>query len=158
MLARIQTLYLSLTLLIIVLNIFVFPVWIFEFKPTPETTKHIELLTLTAPEIINTTIAWFWGYNVLIVTTLFLAFGAIFLFRQRNLQLLFVKSGILSSFLSVVIGAVSGWRIAESLSEFPTTTQPGIGFYMIILMPVLLYLSSRGIASDEKIANAYKRL
>ncbi len=159
MLARIQTLYLILALVIIVLNIFVFPLWLFEYQPSQiETVRQFELFALNPPESLNTNMAWFWGFNVLIVTTLILTFGSIFLFSQRNLQLLFVKSGIISSFLTIALGVVSALTYSTPLKESFPSSEPGIGFYLLFLLPLLLFLAMQGVKKDEKIATAYKRL
>lgn len=158
MLARIQTLYLFLTLLIIGLTVFLFPLWVFEYSHTAEAVRQIELYGLTPPEVLNTNIIWFWGYNVLLITTLILSLGAIFMFKQRNLQLLFVKTGLLTSFLTIVLGVVTSFSFKEALQDLSPSSMPGIGFYLILLIPVLLFLAYKGIQKDEKIANAYKRL
>lgn len=154
MIARIQNLYLLLVGLLAVASMF-FPFWSF--------TAGQEYLVsdLGVPAITAT------GYDFISLAerlfsplTAMTAITAIFLFNNRRVQSQLIALAI----LFFVGDLFAGLTAAHFMNlHFETinpalTHKPETGFFILLPEPVLLMLALKGVKTDEKIANAYKRL
>jgi glucan phosphoethanolaminetransferase (alkaline phosphatase superfamily) len=80
---------------------------------------------------------------------------AIFLYRNRKLQLIFANVLI---FLSILLGALIAWYAFSVASKFDATIIPGIKMGIPLLLLVFSFLAQRGIKHDENLVRSYDRL
>ena len=154
MIARIQNLYLLLVGMLAVASMF-FPFWSFS-------AGQVYLISDFGVAEITTV-----GYSLVCYAgrlfsplTAIVAITAIFLFNNRIVQSKLIALAI----LFFVADLFAGLTAAHFLNlHFETigaaiTHKPEAGFFILLPEPVLLMLALKGVKTDEKIANAYKRL
>lgn len=160
MLSRIQTLYLFLIIVCVALNLQILPFWTYEFRGPEEVAalQTLELSGLGNFNLSGTMNALFLGFNALLIITGIIAFVTIFLFKNRKLQRTLTTVGLLSSITTLVLGLSAAMMLQENLGGSEIKQSPGLGFYVLVLTPVLFWFASQGVKKDEEIATAYKRL
>jgi hypothetical protein len=131
---RIQSLYL---LLAVILNIAVF------FTPV---YRHA----------VNDPVAWIgWGFASSLTLTFLLAAAAIFLYKNRILQLRMVKLGTYIQI--VVLGFTAG--ILFSLGGFGTFLwKEVLSSGLVVLGLILFWLAGRAIKKDEELVKSMDRI
>ena len=152
MIARIQNLYLLLVGLLAVTSMF-FPFWSFS---TGQVVSDLGVPAITTA-----------GYDFICLAerlfsplTAITAITAVFLFNNRRVQSKLIALAI----LFFVGDLFTGLTAAHFMNlHFETinpalTHKPEPGFFILLPEPVLLMLALKGVKTDEKIANAYKRL
>lgn len=160
MLARIQTLYLFLVILCVGLNLQILPFWTYEFHGAEGATalQTLELSGFGGANLSGTISGLFWGFNILLVVTAIIALVTIFLFANRKLQRTLITSGLLSSITALALGIAAAMMLQETITGSGIKQTPGLGFYFLVLTPILFWFASQGVKKDEEIATAYKRL
>ena len=154
MIQRIQSVYLSLIVLISLLlfkgNLLVFT----------ENTGFV--INVTFNGIFRDTngqgivsLESFLPLSILIVLVPVLSLITIFLFKKRNVQLLLVKLliGILSAF---ILG--SAFYIYLIISKYSSEFIPGIKMAIPFILLILAILALRGIRKDDQLVKSYDRL
>jgi uncharacterized membrane protein YsdA (DUF1294 family) len=94
---------------------------------------------------------------VLVAIGSLLALAAIFLFKNRALQLRFSYLMIVQSILLVIVAAVLFYNEAKSV-EMEGNVSDSVGLYLPIITIVLAILAGRYIARDEKTVRSMDRL
>lgn len=161
MIQRIQTLYLVGVLLLSVLS-FCFPLAVFETDKYDASEynlipKEVSAETTALPQ---TTIAW----NAIFfpVATGILALVAIFLYKNRPLQMRITAFGFL--FATIYVGLLLLWIIssqetalAEQQVQVIKTTY-GVSTYLPMGQVLLFILAQRAIKKDEKMVRDSERI
>jgi hypothetical protein len=161
MIQRIQTLYLVGVLLLSVLS-FCFPLAVFETDKYDASQynlipKEVSAETTALPQ---TTIAW----NAIFfpVATGILALVAIFLYKNRPLQMRITAFGFL--FATIYVGLLLLWIIssqetalAEQQVQVIKTTY-GVSTYLPMGQVLLFILAQRAIKKDEKMVRDSERI
>ena len=154
MAARIQNLYLFLAGLLAIASIF-FPFWSFS-------AGHLYLITyFAASEIaeIQYAFACYAGglFSSLIAI---ISLSTIFLYKNRAMQNKFILLALLLFIATLFSGLAAAHVMNQHFHNIGAiiTHKPEAGFFMILPEPVLLMLALKGVKTDDKIANAYKRL
>lgn len=159
MLARIQTLYLFLVVLSVVLNLLTLPFWTYEFHTIQNTA--LQTVSLTGfgsldPSGTANTLSWAFGL-LLIMTGINAIVTAVF-FKNRKLQRTLAFVGLLDSIITLALGISAAILFRDTLNASELQDMPGAGFYLLVLTPVWFWLAASGIRKDEETATAYKRL
>ena len=154
MVARIQNLYLFLAGLLAVASMF-FPFWSFS-------AGHLFLVSdFCASDFaeIQYSLASSAG-GIFSIMTALISIAAIFLYKSRTLQSKFILLAILLFVADLFSGLTAAHFLNQHFESIHTliTHRPEAGFYLILPEPVLLMLALKGVKTDDKIANAYKRL
>ncbi|ANT65355.1 hypothetical protein Ptc2401_01611 [Prosthecochloris sp. CIB 2401] len=156
MLARLQTLFLALTALLAIASSFL-PFWYFS---AGETILLSDFAPVAEAGIVHTITLYL--SSVFSPLTALIALTAIVLFKNRKQQALLANIAM----LLFVIDLLTGLTAAHFLNSWLQATMqdsviqhaPGAGLFVICPEPLFLWLALKGIAKDEKIATAYKRL
>ncbi|MEI8102990.1 MAG: DUF4293 domain-containing protein [Chlorobium sp.] len=154
MLARIQNLYLLIVALLAIGSMFP-PFWSFN-------TDHLLLISDSGPSLITGTaysLASSAG-RIFSPLTAIVSIAAIFLFKQRELQSKLIMLAMLLFLGDLFAGLTAAHFVNEHFKSLGTmaTHHPEWGFVILLPEPLLLLLALKGVKTDEKIANAYKRL
>ncbi len=154
MLARIQNLYLIIVALLAIGSMFL-PFWSFN-------TDHLLLISDSGPSLITGTaysLASSAG-QIFSPLTAIVSIAAIFLFKQRELQSKLIMLAMLLFLGDLFAGLTAAHFVNEHFKSLGTmaTHHPEWGFVILLPEPLLLLLALKGVKTDEKIANAYKRL
>jgi len=154
MIARIQNLYLLLVSMLAVASMF-FPFWSFSAG------QEYLVSDLGVPAITAA------GYDFICFSerlfsplTAIVAITAIFLFKNREIQSKLIGLAILFFVGDLFAGLTAAHFMNlhfETIGAF-FSHKPEAGFFILLPEPVLLMLALKGVKTDEKIANAYKRL
>lgn len=154
MLARIQSLYLFVVALLAVASM-VLPIW--SFNATPQ----LIVCDLASAPLDNAL------YNlastagmVLSPLTAIVAGAAIFLFTNRALQTKLIMLAMLLFAGDLVAALAAAHMMNEHFVALGNAVahQPQAGLFILLPEPLLLFLALKGVKTDDKIANAYKRL
>ena len=154
MVARIQNLYLFLAGLLALLSMF-FPFWSFS-------AGNIFLISdvgsSTIPDLVFS-VATHAGLIFSPLTAL-ISVAAIFFFKNRALQSKLILLAILLFLGDLFSGLTASHVMNQHLQTIGAaiTHKPEAGFFILLPEPVLLLLALKGVKTDDKIANAYKRL
>ncbi|TLU81852.1 MAG: DUF4293 family protein [Chlorobium sp.] len=154
MVARIQNLYLFLAGLLALLSMF-FPFWSFS-------AGNIFLISdvgsSTIPDLVFS-VATHAGLIFSPLTAL-ISVTAIFFFKNRALQSKLILLAILLFLGDLFSGLTAAHVMNQHLQTIGAaiTHKPEAGFFILLPEPVLLLLALKGVKTDDKIANAYKRL
>jgi len=154
MIQRIQSIYLLLTSVLPVLflkgNFLKFlnndgSEMIMNFKGTWQLTgtENLSLLQRQIP------------FSAVIVLISVVSVIAIFLYRNRKLQVIFANVII---FLSIVLVALIAWYAFSVAGKFDATILPGIKMVIPLLILIFGFLAQRGIKHDENLVRSYDRL
>jgi len=154
MVARIQNLYLFLAGLLAVASMF-FPFWSFS-------AGHLLLVSdFCASEFadIQYSLASSAG-GIFSIMTAIISTAAIFLYNNRTLQSKFILLAILLFVADLFAGLTAAHLMNQHFENIHAliTHRPEAGFFIMLPEPVLLMLALKGVKTDDKIANAYKRL
>jgi len=155
MIARIQNFYLFLAGLLALGSMFL-PFWSFS---AGKIFFIADFASFSTSGITYVTESCFAAGVFSPLTALF-SLAAIFLFKNRALQ----SKVILLAILLFLGDLFSGLTAAHFLNQYfqgigtAVTHRPEAGFYILLPEPVLFMLALKGIKTDEKIVNAYKRL
>lgn len=154
MLARIQSLYLFMVVLLAIASMLL-PIW--SFNAVPE----VIVRDIASAPLDNGL------YNVASIVgmlcsplTAIVAGAAIFLFNNRALQTKLILVAMLL-FAGDVVAALAAPHMMNQnfiASGNPVAHQPQIGLFLLLPEPLFLFLALKGVKTDDKIANAYKRL
>jgi len=154
MAARIQNLYLFLAGLFAIASIF-FPFWSFS-------AGHLYLITdFSTSEIAEMQYAFAcYACGIFSSLTAIISLSTILLYKNRALQ----SKLILLALMLFIATLFSGLTAAHFMNQHfqhiggIITHKPEAGFFIILPEPLLLMLALKGVKTDDKIANAYKRL
>jgi len=154
MIQRIQTLYL---IFIIILSSFFFSGSLLTFTDINGKIYNIKLSGTTSDTLsvinLNNFIA---GLCVSItVLIIILSLTAIFLFKRRKIQLVFVY---IVTFLSFVLTGIEAYLIYHVLSLKELNIVPGFRILIPPVIIILAILAARGIKHDERLVKSYERL
>ena len=159
MLQRIQTVFLFLISLLMVVQIFS-PIWISVNPTTGE--SHIlygtfyEYIPASGEPTQNT----FWPYVMISITSLVaagVAFYEIFQYKDRLNQM---KLGALNSVVMTVCLGCSVWFATDGQANW-TTSQPGsygFGLFIPAVAMILNIIANRFIRRDEKLVRSVDRI
>ena len=145
MIQRIQTIFLLLAAV---------AQGILAILPFAKSSKAIQASNLFADQVYNIfdnvgILAWFG-----VALILFLI--AIFLFKNRKLQMRLSTFGMISIFAGLGMGILFWFQDQENISEAVIT--PAVGLVMPALGIVFALLANRAIRKDEKLVRASDRL
>ena len=155
MLARTQSLYLLIAALF-AFSSMLFPFWYFiagteyflmDFRPFAE-ANIFHIFSLYVSSIVSP-------------LTGLLSIAAVFLYKNRALQSKMILVLILLFLVDIFSGLTAAHFVNEQLGQsFGSGVEhsPGVGFFILLPLPLLFWLAMRGVKKDEKIASAYKRL
>jgi glucan phosphoethanolaminetransferase (alkaline phosphatase superfamily) len=154
MIQRIQSIYLLLTSVLPVLflkgNFLKFlnndgSEMIMNFKGTWQLTgtENLSLLQRQIP------------FSAVIVLISVVSVIALFLYRNRKLQVIFANVII---FLSIVLVALIAWYAFSVAGKFDATLLPGIKMVIPLMILIFAILAQRGIKHDENLVRSYDRL
>ncbi|MFN8242293.1 MAG: DUF4293 family protein [Bacteroidales bacterium] len=153
MIQRIQTVWLSITLLAALLLI---KGSIIAFSAQGNETMTLGYdgfakVTGNVPEILRSSA----GIKVLLLLISSLSFVSIFLFRWRRLQ----KKAILVVFsFSLCLIFVLAYYYQVAVSDASLSIAKWIKLPLLIVMPITSWLAYKGVQRDEKLVNSYDRL
>ena len=154
MIARVQSLYLLLVGLLAITSMFL-PFWSFN-------AGHIFLISDVTPLEITDAISIFAAAagRAFSPLTAAISVGAIFLYKNREMQRKFIMLAMLLFFCDIFAGLTVAHFMNEHFKSIGATVTHHADFGLVILLPepILLLLAMKGVQKDEKIANAYKRL
>jgi hypothetical protein len=154
MIQSIQSLYLSLTILLSVLflkgSYFNF---IDESKSVIKITFRglIRDSEITGYELLEK----FWPLSVIIVLIPCISLITIFLFKNRRIQLWFSLSVIVFSSGFIIFSSYCSYYICN---EYNTDIIPGIKMCLPLLILILSILAYKGIKKDDDLIKSYDRL
>ncbi len=154
MVARIQNLYLFLAGLLALLSMF-FPFWSFS-------AGNLFLISDFGSSTIPDMVFSAASYAGLIFSplTAIISVASIFFFKNRVLQSKLILLAILIFLGDLFSGLTAAHVMNQHLEHIGAviTHKPEAGFFILLPEPVLLLLALKGVKTDDKIANAYKRL
>lgn len=148
MIQRIQSIYLFLAI------IFTSLLWLgpFDFS----TNEIIEGLT---PELADGEFNIYdhITFHIMAILGIITCFFAIFLYRNRKLQ---IKVTQVSLIINMLLLIISIGMFAQSIMSFQTTVawSPSLGWFIPILSGVCIVLAMRLIQKDEKLVKSMDRL
>ena len=96
------------------------------------------------------------GLLVLFALAGALALGAVFLYKNRPLQLRITQFSIVAEVVGVVLAVVLFWQ--DGLIGSNTAVADGMGAYLPPVFLLFALLAMRGIRKDEKIVRSMDRL
>jgi peptidoglycan/LPS O-acetylase OafA/YrhL len=85
-----------------------------------------------------------------------LAFGAIFLFKNRNQQKSIARVAAVFNLIGIVLAVV--FFVKDSVMDSGVTPNDGIGLYTPVVGFILILLAVRAIGKDEKLVRGMDRL
>lgn len=164
MIQRIQTLWLAFVILLTVVAFFFpFADFSFDFKSMPH-VEHYGLLpqdiTANSQQLVQTTPAW--SLIFMQIGVALIALVAIFLYKNRPLQLRVVAAGLL--LLTIYIGYLLFVKIdglekqITAIYSVPILTYNKIAISFPLLQILLLILTQRAIKKDERLVRSSDRL
>lgn len=157
---RLQSLYLFVALLCAALNMNVYPFWRYEFF-APDGMRLGEPMWLYGFAIFGRSgevAVTFYVFNVALAASAGLALVSLFLFKNRKLQAALCYVGALVSFIMVATAGLAAFALKTKLGRDAVESAPELGFFAMLLTPILFFVAARAILKDEEIATAYRRL
>ena len=142
MIQRIQTVYLLLTALISGVLIFDFYLWKSKEK------------NIFALDLLNSESYLLKVLPVLFFISAILAFGTIFIFKNRKLQFVMGRLTILVNL--ILLGLLM--YVSLTLPGEAAVSEKGIGMFIPILAVLLLVLANKAIKKDEDLVKSVDRL
>ena len=143
MLQRIQTVYLLIASLVSGGLIFFLSLW-----------KNGENVSFFVIEAFKTENVLLIAMSMLFFISAFISICTLFLFRNRNLQLVFGRLNILINF--ILLGIVV--YFSQNLSGETVVSEKGIGLLIPIFNIVLVVLANNAIKRDEALVKSVDRL
>lgn len=141
MIQRIQSLYLSVAVIILALMWFV----------------PIATITVDAPEPESLYMADFGFLHYLALAAGVVTFFTIFLFRNRSLQRRIAMLALLLTFVLLVWQSIEVWQYQKGLSESAEFSLY-FGTFLPVLSLIFISLAISGIRKDERIVRSMDRL
>jgi len=153
MIQRIQSLYISI---VVALGFLMLSGNIVSFAGTDGTGSYLRYngLYQTSHSIVQKTEAVL-PLSVLLVTIPVIAFAALFLFRNRKLQL---RASVLTMLLIIGEIILIAWYIFYSITRYDLMVVFNIKIIFPVVSVILMYLAFRGILKDELIVRSYDRI
>lgn len=151
---RIQTLYLSLA---IVINLAAYLVNVAQFQLEEQLHDFTlyGLIDVNTSEVLYSTVS----LSVLNMVSILVSLVVIFMFKKRQLQ---IKLSQLNLFIQVIYVAAIFFIIDSAASTFNLDTEIhldyGIGIFLAILPLIFIYLAIRSIKKDEALIRAADRI
>jgi hypothetical protein len=142
MIQRIQTVYLLLVSIVSGVLIFFLNLW-----------KTIEK-SIFALDLLNSESYLLKLIPILFLVSAILAFGAIFLFKNRKLQFV---TGRLTILINLILLGLLIY-LSLTLPGEATVSEKGIGMFIPILVVLLIVLANRAIKKDEDLVKSADRL
>ena len=155
MVARIQNLYLFLAGVLAAGSMF-FPFWSFDAGKAYVISDFASFSTSGIPFVNGACFA----AGIFSPLTTIISLAAIFFFKNRVLQSKLILLGILLFLADLFSGLTAAHFLNQYFQSIGTavTHTPEAGFFIMLPEPVLFILALKGVKTDDKIANAYKRL
>jgi hypothetical protein len=154
MIQRLQSLYL---LFVVILSLILFLGSIINF--TDESGNTVKLMidgSLTGQNGQSAgQVANMWLISVILILISLLSLVAIFLFKNRKIQLGVAIVVIIHSAGLLIALAWYGFNV---ISNFKMKIAPGINMAVPIFILVLSFLAYRGILKDDRLVKSYDRL
>lgn len=160
MFLRLQSLYLLLALACALFNMNFYPFWRYDFRSS-DGTAFSEPMWLYGLSIFGRSgdVSFvFYAFNIALCLSATLALVSLFLFRQRKRQASLCYVGTLVSFITVGCALLASFALRSKLGNDAVESTAELGFYALVLMPILFFISARAISKDEELATAYQRL
>ena len=143
MIQRIQTLYLTIALLIMsVLPVFLY-IW-----------KNLEGVSVYVYDLLNTDSWYLKSLPVLFGLSVLVSLITIFKFKNRQTQFVFVRINILINLFILVLLVIH----LQSLSGEIFISEKGIGSALPLITIVLLVLANKAIKKDEDLVKSVDRI
>jgi hypothetical protein len=142
MIQRIQTVYLLLVSIVSGVLIFFLNLW-----------KTIEK-SIFALDLLNSESYLLKLIPILFLVSAILAFGGIFLFKNRKLQFV---TGRLTILINLILLGLLIY-LSLTLPGEATVSEKGIGMFIPILVVLLIVLANRAIKKDEDLVKSADRL
>ncbi len=157
---RLQSLYLLLALVCALLNMNFYPFWRYEFFSSDGTalSEPMWLYGLSIFGRSGDVSVVFYVFNIALCLSAAIAFISIFLFKNRKRQALLCYIGTLVSFIMFASAFLASFALKSKLGDDAVESTPELGFYAMMLMPILFFISARAISRDGELATAYQRL
>ena len=154
MIQRIQSLYLSLTILLSLL--FLKGSFLSFINKSGAVVKHtftsiIKSTEREGSELVDKV----WPLTIILILVAILSLLTIFLYNKRSIQLCLSK--ILIGLVSGLI-LVSGYYSYVIITNYSGKLVPGVKMFLLLLMLILSILAFRGIMKDDKLVKSYDRL
>lgn len=154
MIQRMQSIYLTLVLLLALLSLFGSTLHFVDASG-----NAIKLMTsgsLTAQDGQNAgQVANMWPVAIILILLSLLSLIAIFLFKNRKIQLIIAIGVIIMSAGLIIALAWYGFKV---ISDFNLNIAPGISIAIPFLILVFSVLAYRGILKDDRLVKSYDRL
>lgn len=160
MLYRLQTALLLFALACLSLNLNFLPFWRYDFyAPSGESLSEPMLLYgLSIFGRSGDVSLVFWAFNIALCLSAALALVAVLLFKHRRAQATLAYLGVLVAFFTVGMAWLAAYALRTKLGADSAVGSAELGFYAMLLVPLLFFASARLIARDEETATAYLRL
>ncbi len=142
MIQRVQSLYLIMASIVSGLLVFIFPFYIYNGDMV-----GIEQAFMSDSLLLNA-IAW------LFMISAGLALASLFLFKNRNTQIVINRFNIILNFL--LLGLIVYQLL--TLSGETSVSEKGIGLFLPLIVVVLLSLATKAILKDERLVKSADRL
>jgi len=154
MIQRMQSIYLTLVLLLALLSLFGSTLHFVDASG-----NAIKLMTsgsLTAQDGQNAgQVANMWPVAIILILLSLLSLIAIFLFKNRKIQLIIAAGVIIMSAGLILALAWYGFNV---ISDFKMNLAPGKSVTIPFLILVFSVLAYRGILKDDRLVKSYDRL
>ncbi|MGQ9806129.1 MAG: DUF4293 family protein [Chlorobiales bacterium] len=160
MFLRLQSLYLLLALGCALFNMNFYPFWRYDFRSSDGAilSEPMWLYGLSIFGRSGDVSFVFYAFNIALCLSAVLAFVSIFLFKNRKRQALLCYVGTLISFITVGCALLASFALKSKLGTDAVESTPELGFYALVMIPILFFVAARAISKDEEIATAYLRL
>jgi len=157
---RLQSLYLFLALLCALFNMNFYPFWRYDFLSADSAilSEPMWLYGLGIFGRSGDVSLVFYAFNIALCLSALLALVSLFLFKNRKRQAMLCYVGTLVSFVALASALLASFALKSKLGNDAVESTPELGFYALMLMPILFFVAARAIAKDEEIATAYQRL
>lgn len=159
LLFRIQSVYLITAAIFLSLNFGVLPFWSYAVAGNENSAMSLYALSAfgTGGGLAS---GLFIAFNGTLILSAALSLVSIFFFNARKTQMQWILTAMLLILLTLVLGIATGFTLSSRISASGEglSSLPAAGLYLIAVAAVLLWLARNAVQSDDRIANAYKRL
>jgi hypothetical protein len=154
MIQRIQSVYLTLVLL---LSLLFFTGAVLNFTAGEQNTVKLMLNGMltdhsgqTIGQVENT-----WPLTILGILIALFSLITIFLYKNRKIQLIMAKAVVALAALLIIAVA---WYGFNAITAFKLEIVPGVKMAVPVLILIFSILALRGILSDDRLVKSYDRL
>ena len=151
MIQRIQTIYLLLSLILIVLMFF-FPFTIFM---DPDAVKYVFDFSGIYESGTERIVTGVLPFQILVVVVAVINFVTIFLFKNRRLQM---RAAVFNMLLMAGILVLAGWYIYFAMRELEAQVYYQVTLLFPLLAMILTWLAFRNILKDELLVRSADRI